>query len=211
MPGSKLRPPSPRPFPASTTAALGSPFVVALVAAALAAPLASGSAAAQFRIGGHGVYQNRFLDGTFGVGGRAEVALDFLFRGLALAGAYERLFPSCELCSSWQAGGQLVIGNGPLYLGVAPLFHRFDPGPDYEPPEGLPAPGVTEEWTWNLVAGVRIPQVPVVVPIVEFRQQVLSSTGNQQTIVVGIMFGTSSRRSAPRPPGPGDGRPPRSR
>ncbi len=211
MPGPKLRQLLSRPFPASVPVALGSPLVVALALAALAAPLASGSASAQFRIGGHGVYQNKLQDGTFGVGGRAEVALDFLFRGLALAGAYERLFPSCESCSSWQAGGQLVIGNGPLYLGVAPLFHRFDPGPNYEPPEGSPAAGVTEEWTWNLVAGVRIPQVPVVVPIVEFRQQVLSSIGNQRTIVVGILFGPSGRRNAPRPPGPGDARPPRSR
>lgn len=217
MPGSKLRQLPlrrflPRHFPAPATATLGAPFVFALALAALAAPLPSGSAAAQFLIGGHGVYQNKLQDGTFGAGGRVEVALDFLFRGLALAGTYDHLFPSCESCSSWQAGGQLVVGNGPLYVGVAPVYHRFDPGPDYEPPEGVPATGVTEEWTWNLVAGVKIPQLPVITPIVEFRQQVGSSTGNQQMIVAGILVGPSSRRNAPRPPGPPSGaRPPRSR
>lgn len=195
----------PRRFPTPGSAA------VALVAAGLTVALASGSAAGQFRIGGHGVYQTKFEDGTFGAGGRAEAALDFIFRGLALVGIYDRFFPSCESCSSWQAGGQLVVGNGPLYLGLGASFQHFDPGPDYEPPEGAPASGVTEEWAWNLVAGIKIPQVPVVVPIVEFRQQVGSSTGNQQTIVVGIMVGPSRRRDAPGPPGSGEPRPPRRR
>lgn len=195
-----------RRFPASAPGALG-PIVA--VAAALSALPAPGSAAAQFRIGGQGVYQNTLSDGVFGAGGRAEVGLGFLFRGLALAGTYDRLFPSCEACSSWQAGGQLVLGGGPLYLGVGGSFHRFDPGPDYEPLEGLPAVIVTEEWGVHVVTGVRIPQVPVVTPIVEFRQQVGSSTGNRQTIVAGILFNPVGRRNAPRPPQGGPSRPPR--
>lgn len=200
-----------RRFPASAPGALGSTVAVALVAAALTALPASGSAAAQFRIGGHGVYQNTLSDGVFGAGGRAEVGLGFLFRGLALAGTYDRLFPSCGSCSSWQAGGQLVLGGGPMYLGVGGSFHRFDPGPNYEPPEGMPAVIVTEEWGVHVVAGVRIPQVPVVTPIVEFRQQVGSSTGNRQTLVAGILFNPSGRRNAPRPPQGGPSRPPRAR
>lgn len=206
MPGSRLR-----RFRASAPGVIGSISAAALGVVALAAVPASGSAAAQFRIGGHGVYEMKFQDGTFGVGGRAEVALDFLFRGLALAGTYDRLFPSCEACSSWQAGGQLVLGGGPLYVGLAGSFHRFDPGPDYEPPEGLPPTGVTEEWGVNVVVGVRVPQVPVVTPVVEFRQQVGSSTGNRQTIVAGILFSPPGRRNAPRPPRGGQPRPPRAR
>lgn len=207
MPGSRLR-----PFPASAAGVRGATFAVALAAAALTAAPASGSAAAaQFRIGGHGVYQTKLQDGAFGAGGRVEVALDFLFRGLALAGTYDRLFPSCGACSSWQAGGQLVVGGGPLYIGVAGAFHRFDPASDYVPPDGSPPVFSTKEWSVNLVAGVRIPQVPVVTPIVEFRQQVGSSTVNQQTIVAGIMFNPIRRRNPPRPPRGGPSRPPLSR
>ena len=162
-----------------------------LLSASVASPVA-----AQVRGGGQAVYQSEFQDGTFGLGGRAEVDLGFIFDGLAIAGTYDRFLPDCDECSFWEAGGQVIIGNGTFHFGVGSSFQRFERGGD------LAELGTTEDWAFNLMTGLRFVNVPVVTPFVEFRQEVLGEPVNEQTFSVGVLFGPPSGRRPPGRPGP---------
>ena len=165
------------------------PFVVLalLLAASVARP-----AAAQVRAGGHAAYQNKVSDGTFGVGGRAEVDLGFIFDGLALAGSYDRFFPGCDDCTLWDAGGWVIASQGPLYLGLGTSLQRY---------EGADVVADTEEWGFHALVGLKFLDIPVIVPFVEYRQQVGAETLNRTTFSLGILLGPSRARAAPRRPG----------
>ena len=165
-------------------------------AALLLAASQPATAEAQFRIGGHGVYQNQIVGGDFGAGGRAEVDLAFLRDGLTIAATYDHLFLDCESCRSFEAGGEILFGPGPLFAGLGAAYRGFDPGDDSS------MSASDNEWAFSLVAGLRFPQVPVVTPFAAFRQQI-GSDANRQTISVGVLVGPRERRRAPRRPGPG--------
>ena len=148
---------------------------------------------AQVRGGGYGVYQTGVFEGSFGVGGRAEVALDFLVPRLALAGTYDHFFPDCADCSAFNAGAQILLAPpSALYLGVGADYHRFSDGQ---------ADGTTNsDWAINLIAGIRVPVLPMVVPFFELRQQLWSTTINEQTLSLGVVFSPAGSRNAPLRP-----------
>lgn len=163
---------------------------IALAAAGWTPPVAG----AQVRAGGYGVYQTGVFEGSFGVGGRAEVALDFIASNLTVAGTYDHFFPDCADCSAFNAGAQaLLVPPIPLYLGVGAENRRFSDGQ---------ADGTTHsDWSMNLIVGVRVPVLPMVVPFFEFRQQLWSTTINEQTLSLGVVFSPGRARNAPRRPG----------
>ena len=151
------------------------------------------SASAQFRVGANGVYQSGAFDGSFGVGGRAEVSLGRVVRGLTLVGTYDHLFPDCADCSASDAGLQLLLAPpSGLYLGLGANMERFD--------DGLPDAGAESDLALNVIAGVRLPLLPVVVPFLELRQEVLSDGINQQTVALGVILSTAGARNVPRRP-----------
>ena len=166
---------------------------VALFAAAhvlAASALLPRAANAQLRAGAYGVYQTGVYEGSWGVGGRAEASLDFLMRGLTVAATYDHLFPACADCSAFDLGAQvLVTPPAPVYLGLGGTYARLSSGG-----EG----GTTNaDWAFSLIAGIRLPVLPVVLPFVEVRQQLLSSSINQLTVAAGVVFAPASSRNAP--------------
>lgn len=167
----------------------------ATAVAALVAAFPTTAARAQFRVGAHAAYQTKIVGGDFGAGGRLELDLDFIRPGTTLAGAYDHFFLDCDQCSSYEVGGQLLFGPGPLYVGGGASYRSFDTGDD------TPMLEPSNEWAFSLIAGVRFPQVPVVTPFGEFRQQ-LGGAVNRQTIAVGVLVGAGERRRPPAgPPG----------
>lgn len=167
------------------------------VAMAVAVPAAAFSVApadAQVRAGGHVLYKSQAFDGTFGAGVRAEVDLDFLRQGLVVAGLYDRLFPECEGCSSTEVGAQILVASpqNPLYFGLGAGYRTYKE-------EGVTSddPG---EWSYSLVAGLRLQNIPVIIPFFEFRQQFGADQLNDQTFALGILLGPTGSRRAPRRP-----------
>ena len=149
-------------------------------------------AAAQVRAGLHGSYQQQILDGSYGLGGRAEFDLSFLPGILALAGTYDHFFPDCTSCSASDIGAQLIIAAQPMYLGLGTSYRRFEAGESDE----------SGDLALNLVAGVRIAVLPVLWPYLEYRQEIGSDTINDQTFSLGVVFSPARPRTAPgrRPP-----------
>ena len=129
-------------------------ILFALAAAPLLAAFQTTATDAQFRVGGHGTYQTKFIDGTFGAGGRAEIDLAFLRDGLTLAGTYDHFFVDCENCRSFEVGGELLFGPGPLFVGAgAVLPERLEPGDD-TPDAGIePRMGVQHDRRDQVPAG----------------------------------------------------------
>ena len=177
-----------------------------MLACAVLTVATTAPAAAQLRVkaGAYGLYQSKIFDGTFGVGGRAEFELAFLRDGLTLVGFYDHLLPDCTECSFRDIGGQVLLApQGPIYLGVGASRQTFEGtgdgagmGPMMEDP---PA----DDWVFSLIAGVRLPVFPVLVPYFEYRQEVGSPQINQQTFAAGILITPSRARPAPRFPGSG--------
>ena len=165
------------------------PLAVALAATAFSAPRTQ----AQVRVGGHLLYKSQAFDGTFGAGGRAEADLNFLREGLVLAGLYDRLFPGCEGCSSTELGAQLLFATpqNPLYFGLGAGYRT-----DREEGTATDTPG---EWSYNMVAGLRLRGIPVITPFFEFLQQFGSSL-NEQAFAVGVLLGPTGARRAPGRP-----------
>lgn len=144
--------------------------------------------AAQVRGGAHAAYQTQFLDGSYGAGGRVELDLGFLPGGLTLAGTYDHFFPDCRECSAWDAGVQLLsVPPAPLYLGIGANYRRFGDSRSEDP----------GDWVFNLIAGIRIPALPVLWPYLEYRQQV-GSEFNEQTFSLGVVLSPARARNAPR-------------
>lgn len=176
----------------------------ATAVAALVAAFPTTAARAQFRVGAHAAYQTQIVEGDFGAGGRLEVDLDFIRPGVTLAGTYDHFFLDCDQCRAFEVGGELLFGPGPVFVGGGAFYRSYDPGDD--PPAPRPgAPRSTQpasaEWAFSLVAGVRFPQVPVVTPFGEFRQE-FGGSPNRQTISVGVLVGAGGRRRPPAgPPG----------
>ena len=152
------------------------------------------AADAQIRAGGHGVYQTGVFEGSFGVGGRAEAVLDFIAPGLTVAGTYDHFFPGCVECSAFNAGLQVLIAPpSALYLGLGADYGRFSDG----------AEGTADtDWSMSLVAGIRVPVLPVVVPFIELRQQFWSTSINEQTLSLGVILSPVRARNAPLRPRP---------
>ena len=165
------------------------PLAVALTATAFFAPQTQ----AQVRAGAHVLYKSQAFDGTFGAGGRAEVDLNFLREGLVVAGLYDRLFPGCEGCSSTELGAQLLFATpqNPLYFGLGAGYRT-----DREEGAAVDTPG---EWSYNMVAGLRLRGIPVIIPFFEFRQQFGSSL-NEQAFAFGVLLSPTGSRRAPRQP-----------
>lgn len=175
----------------------------AMAVAALGAAFQATAARAQFRAGPHATYQTELVGGDFGAGGRLELDLDFIRPGLLLAGTYDHFFPSCDQCRSFEAGGELLFGAGPVFMGGAAAYRSFDPGdaaPTRDPGDPTPVRTASAEWVFSLVLNVRFPQVPVVTPFGEFRQE-FGGNPNRQTISMGVLVGAGGRRRPPaRPP-----------
>lgn len=159
------------------------------VATALAVPSPS-PAAAQIRGGPHGLYQTGILEGQFGVGGRIEVDLPFVFDGFTAIGAFDRFLPDCDGCSQWDASGVVGFVQGPFHAGLGATYQRL--GSANEP--------ASTSWTGLLVAGLRFDRLEVFVPFLEVRQELASSDQNQQTVSLGFLVGPSRARPAPRAP-----------
>ncbi len=162
------------------------PLLAVLMGASVIQSLPS-PASAQFRVGGHGVYQRGLVGGTFGVGGRGEIDLGFVFEGLLVAGTYDRFFPNCETCSLGEVGTELGVTRGPTYVGIGASFRRF------QAEEG----GPTKDWDGNFVFGIRFPSVPVVTPFVQYRLELHSETINDQTFSAGFLVGPPRLRRRP--------------
>ena len=160
---------------------------VALAALALDAPVAP--AHAQVRAGVHGIYKSQAFDGTAGAGVRAEVDLDMIWSGLTIAGTWERLFPDCSDCSSQELGAHvLLIPRGPLFVGFGAGRQQYDDGTGTAPPD---------DWTFHFAAGLRLPNLPVIEPYLEFRQEFASGSLNEQTFIAGLLVSPLGRRTAP--------------
>lgn len=178
-------------------------LAVLVLIAALAAAAAPAAAQLRVRAGGHALYQSQFFDGTFGFGGRAEFELGFIRSGLTVVGIYDHLLPDCDGCSYRGIGGQVLLASqSALYVGAGASRQQFS-----RPPGGpVPEPGATEpledDWLFSLVAGVRLPVLPVIVPYVEIRQEVGANV-NKQIFAVGLMFSPTRARAVPRGPGRG--------
>lgn len=176
-----------------------------LVAIGALAAIATDPAAAQLRVsaGGHALYQSQIFDGTFGFGGRADIEVGFIRSGLTLVGTYDHLLPDCDGCSWRGIGGQVILASqSPIYVGAGASHQRFRRPADRPDPEPMASEPPEDDWVFSLVAGVRVPVLPVIVPYVEFRQEVGSDL-NKQIIAVGLMFSPSRARVAPRGPGRG--------
>ncbi len=172
----------------SATGVLG----MACALAGWAAIQSPDAAAAQIRVGGHGVYQTGLLEGQFGAGGRAEVDLGFVVGGLAAIGTFDRFFPDCDGCSQWDASGLVGFVQGPFHAGLGATYQRLG---------GMDEAAETGSWTALLVAGLRFDRLEVFVPFVEVRQELASRDQNQQTVSLGFLVGPSRARTAPRAPG----------
>ena len=162
--------------------------LAALALLAVAAPVSG-----QVRIGGHGVYRNDdLLMSGFGAGARAEFDLDFIMPQLVLGGVYNRFFPDCPDCRSWEAGGQVALGEGLGYIGLSAILSRME-GYRTTP---------NDDWKFSVVVGFRLPGLPLALPFLEVRQSVGSGPFNDQAISLGILIGPARARRAPRRPPP---------
>jgi len=150
---------------------------------------------AQVRIGGHGVYRNELLTSGFGVGGRAEFDLGFLLPELGIGGVYNRFASECDECSSWEGGGQITPGNGASYIGLNLLLARIEQPEDDQTV-------INDYWKFSVVIGLRVLNLPVVVPFFEVRQSMGSGVWNDQALALGVLVGPARPRRAARPPGP---------
>lgn len=170
-----------------------------MTAAALALGLASAvflaaPTHAQVRAGGHALYKSKAFDGTFGVGARAEIDLNFVRQGLIVSGIYDRLFPGCPECSSTEYGGQLLLAaTGPIYFGLGAAYRIYKDNAEETAAD-------SGDWTFSYAAGLRLRGLPVIVPFLEFRQEFGSDTLNEQTFSVGILLSPTGSRPAPRRP-----------
>lgn len=161
--------------------------VPVLTLATVAAP-----APAQVLLGGHGVYRTELLAEGFGIGARAEFDLGFVVPHLGLGGVYNRFSGDCEDCGSWEAAGQITLGEGMGYIGLNVLLSRLDQVVDEETTS-------TDDWKYSVVVGFRMLNVPVVAPFLEVRQSLGSGVLNDQAICLGILIGPARARKAPRP------------
>ena len=124
---------------------------------AVAAPLS-----AQVRVGGQGVYRSEILSSGYGVGARAELDLGFILRELGLGGVFNRFsVEGCADCSSWEAAGQVTLGEGVSYIGTNVLLSRIE---QVESGEMT----TSDEWKFSVVVGFRLLNVPVIVPFLKF-------------------------------------------
>lgn len=181
-------------------AAPGGLIVIAALAAAPADP-----AAAQFSVsaGGHALYQSQLFDGAFGYGGRAEMEVGFIRRGLTVVGIYDHLLPDCDGCSWRGIGGQVILASqSTIYVGAGASHQRFTRPADAPDPGPMASEPLEDDWVFNLVAGVRLPVLPVMVPFIELRQEIGADL-NRQIFAVGLMFSPTRARAVPRGPGRG--------
>ena len=164
-------------------------LLAALVLAVVVSPVPG-----QVRIGGHGLYRNEILRSDVGVGARAEFDLGFIMPQLVLGGVYNRLFPDCEECGSWEAGGQVTLGAGAGFIGMNVVMSRF---------EEVAGDSDTrdDDWKFSVVVGFRLLGLPVAVPFLEARQSLGSGALNDQAVSLGILIGPAGARPAPPPPG----------
>ncbi len=159
----------------------------------LAFSLLADPALAQVEIGPEFTYQTELRGGSFGAGARARADLGLLLDGLGVIAYYDRFFEGCDAqpnpfeCSLWESGGALTYSAGPAYLGTGASFQRLTRtgGPVSLPP--------IDDWAFNILVGLSLPQVPIVTPFVEFRMEIASDThSNQQTFAIGAMIGPES-------------------
>ena len=167
--------------------------VAALITACL---IAAAPVAAQVRAGGQVLYRSGLLDGTTGYGGRVEIDLGFLFEQLTLIGSYDRLFPDCNECESWQTGGQFALVGAVGHVGVGGYFLRLD-----DP--GAVGEQVTDEWSFELSVGARYRVKGFLTPFFEIRSELGSGILNKQTLSLGVVVGpylrgVAGRRSSTR-------------
>ncbi len=151
---------------------------------------------AQVRIGGHGVYRGELLTSGFGIGARAEFDLGFIMPQLGIGGIYNRFSAECDECASWESGGQVTVGEGVSYIGLNVLLARTEQPDDDDQIE------VVDDWKFSVVIGLRVLNLPVVVPFLEVRQSMGSGVWNDQAISLGVLVGPVRPRRAPRPPRP---------
>lgn len=141
-------------------------------------------AAAQARVGGHGLYKNELLNGTYGYGGRIEIDLGFLVDQLVVGGTYEILSPKCEAaCDYWEAGGHAGFHAGIGYLGLGLSFSRF------ENTGAAGRPTIEDDWIFALLGGMRYPLKGFITPFFELRNELGEGILNSQTIALGILLG----------------------
>ena len=152
---------------------------------------------AQARAGGHVFYQSELVDGSFGYGGRVEFDLGFLVDQLVIGGTYDRVFPECDDCTSWEAGGQVGFYSGQGHIGLGAYFSRFETAGSGD------GPGVSDDWTFALVGGVRFPLKGFLMPFLEIRQELGQGFLNSQTIALGILLGPYGGGENPRTPARG--------
>lgn len=172
-----------RRFPAAGRAAVILP--------ALAMVTVAGPVSGQVRIGGQGVYRNELLSSGFGFGARVELDLGFVMPELGLGGVYNRFSTDCPDCVSWEAGGQVTLGEGMGYIGFDVLLSRFEALVDEQMER-------TDDWKFSLVVGFRMRNVPIVVPFLEARQSLGSGVLNDQALSLGVLIGPARARQAPR-------------
>ena len=160
--------------------------IATLIAASV---IAAAPTAAQARAGGHVLYLNEVLGGSFGYGGRVEFDLDFLVEDLVIGGTYDRVFPECGECTYREAGGQVGLFSGIAHLGLGLSFSRFE-----NPEAAEEQPTIEDEWIWSLFVGVRYPLTRFVTPFFEFRNELGEGILNSQTLALGILLGPNDRR-----------------
>ncbi len=171
-------------------------FALTLLALALPATVLQG----QVRAGVQVTYQSQLFDGAFGAGARAEVDLAFLRPGLIVAGTWDRFFPDCDDCRFTDLGGELLMApQGPLYLGLGAGHRQFEDA-DASGSQSGDDETVSDEWNYFFVAGIRLADLSMLVPFLEFRQEFGSDSLNEQIFSLGVMISPSGRRNAPRPP-----------
>ena len=169
---------------------------VAVLATLVAASVTAGAlpAVAQVQGGGHVLYQNELLNGSFGYGGRVEFDLGFLVEQMVIGGTYDRVFPECDDCTFWEAGGQVGFNAGVGYLGLGLSFSRFE--------ETVAGGGRTieDDWIFALIGSVRFPLKGFFTPFLELRNELGEGILNSQTIALGILLGPYGGGETSRPP-----------
>ena len=158
-------------------------FTKSLLMGSLLVIAVGAPASAQVRAGGHGLYQNRLLGGSFGYGGRVEVDLDFLFENLMMGGVYDRVSRDCYDCSQWETGGHVGVRAGMVFFGGGVYFSRFEEF----------APGGTvvteDDWIFSLVLNLKYPIKGFLTPFFELQNELGEGFLNRQTLSLGILLG----------------------
>lgn len=149
-------------------------------------------ASAQVRAGGHGLYQNHLLGGSFGYGGRVEVDLDFLFENLMMGGVYDRISRDCYDCSQWETGGHVGLRAGMVFFGGGVYFSRFEEF----------APGGTvvteDDWVFALVLNLKYPIKGFLTPFFELQNELGEGCLNRTTVSLGVLLGPYLRGGGTR-------------